>query len=134
MFHALFLDRQTLYLTLYIRILRLRLLCSKNSSLYLKSVIENVEVFLVEARVILELGYSLCSCLGIGPVLQFHCCSAVALCFGRRLAGRRDYSINTLTTCSSEKESAQAFLFKSVLSSAWLEQLASRVTAAECCS
>lgn len=68
-----------------------------------KSFIESGEVFLREACIISEFGCSWCSCLGAGPVLQFHCCSAVARCFGRiqgrRLAGRRDYSANTQTKC-----------------------------------
>lgn len=52
-----------------------------------KSFIENIEVFLREACIISEFGCSLCSCLGTRPV-QFHCCFAVALCFGR-IQGRR---------------------------------------------
>lgn len=66
-----------------------------------KSNIESTEVFLREARIISEFGFSLC-CMGTRPV-QFHCCFAVAPCFGRiqerRLAGRKDYSRNTQTTC-----------------------------------
>lgn len=70
-----------------------------------KSFIENGEVFLRETCIISEFGCSLCSCLGAGPALQFHCCSAVALRFGRiqgrRLAGRRDYRANTQTKCTT---------------------------------
>lgn len=50
-----------------------------------KSFIENVEIFLREMCIISEFGCSLCSCLGTGPMQQFHCShrSAVALCIGR---------------------------------------------------
>lgn len=59
-----------------------------------KSFKENIKVFLRQACIISELGCSLCSCPGTGPLLQFYCCSAVASCFGRKQgrnrAGRRD--------------------------------------------
>lgn len=64
-----------------------------------KSFKENIKVFLKQTCIISEFGSSLCSCPGVGPVLQFYCCSAAAFYFakiqGRRQAGRGDYSANT---------------------------------------